>query len=186
MDGARAHAWVAFCSYPILFLITFLCTKHRARHTKTSSECPAYCAARRVCPTTRYFMTDSAARCASSRRSSLAQSNVTAKYVVHIVVDDLGYDDVGYHNSRFITPTLDRLRSCGIHLSQFYAFKTCAPSRASMLAGRYPFNMGIYENADIDSFGTPTNFTLLPDLFHRAGFATHAIGKWHSTRDRNA
>lgn len=127
-------------------------------------------------------MTDTAARCASSRHTSLARGNASAKYVVHIVVDDLGYNDVGYHNSRFITPTLDRLRSCGIHLSQFYAFKTCAPSRASMLAGRYPFNMGIYENADIDSFGIPTNFTLLPELFHRAGFATHAIGKWHRTR----
>ena len=177
---ARARGWLLFL-YPILFLITFVAPfVHKTSRHKTSSECVRR--ARRVCPTTRYFMTDSAARCASSRRSSLAQSNVTAKYVVHIVVDDLGYDDVGYHNSRFITPTLDRLRSCGIHLSQFYAFKTCAPSRASMLAGRYPFNMGIYENADIDSFGIPTNFTLLPELFHRAGFATHAIGKWHRTR----
>lgn len=184
MDGARA--WVAFV--PISDTLPYyFCGSFYALNIATQNI-ERVCAprARRVCPTTRYFMTDSAARCASSRRSSLAQSNVTAKYVVHIVVDDLGYDDVGYHNSRFITPTLDRLRSCGIHLSQFYAFKTCAPSRASMLAGRYPFNMGIYENADIDSFGIPTNFTLLPELFHRAGFATHAIGKWHRTRDRNA
>ena len=118
-------------------------------------------------------------RCSSSHHSLPAKSNEAAKYIVHIVADDLGYDDVGYHNGRFITPSLNKLRSCGIHLSQFYAFKTCAPSRASMLAGRYPFNMGIYENADIDSFGIPTNFSLLPEFFHQAGFATHAIGKWH-------
>jgi hypothetical protein len=182
VHGWGARAWVAFLFlYPIQLYSSLLLFSTKHRDTKhRASVCVRR--ARRVCPTTRYFMTDSAARCASSRRSSLAQSNVTAKYVVHIVVDDLGYDDVGYHNSRFITPTLDRLRSCGIHLSQFYAFKTCAPSRASMLAGRYPFNMGIYENADIDSFGIPTNFTLLPELFHRAGFATHAIGKWHRTR----
>ena len=94
-------------------------------------------------------------------------------------MDDLGYDHVGYHNSRFITPNIDALRGCGVHLDSFYSFKTCAPARASILSGRYPFSMGIYENADIDSAGAPTNFTFLPQLLRRAGWRTHAVGKWH-------
>ena len=39
--------------------------------------------------------------------------------------------------------------------------------------------MGIYSNADIDSHGVPSNFSFLPALLKRRGYATHAIGKWH-------
>ena len=71
-------------------------------------------------------------------------------------------------------------RRSGVSLSHFYTFKTCGPSRASMLTGRYPFHFGIYSNHDIDSFGTPTNFSMIPALLKKAGnYATHAVGKWH-------
>ena len=54
-----------------------------------------------------------------------------ARHILHIVADDLGYRDIGYNNAAFSSPHLDRLRACGVHLDQFYAFKTCAPSRSS-------------------------------------------------------
>lgn len=113
----------------------------------------------------------------SCRARSATRAN--ARTILHIVVDDLGYDHVGFHNGRFITPNIDALRGCGVHLDSFYSFKTCAPARASILSGRYPFSMGIYENADVDSAGVPTNFTFLPELLRRAGWRTHAVGKWH-------
>ena len=102
-----------------------------------------------------------------------------ARHILHIVADDLGYRDIGYNNAAFSSPHLDRLRACGVHLDQFYAFKACAPSRASLLTGRYPFRIGVYQNADIDAGGVPSNFTFLPELLRRDGFATHVVGKWH-------
>ena len=88
-------------------------------------------------------------------------TRVNARAIIHIVVDDLGYDHVGYQNSRFITPNIDALRGCGVHLDSFYSFRTCAPARASILAEWYPFSMGIYENADIEFPRSEPRTTLL-------------------------
>lgn len=65
-------------------------------------------------------------------------------HLVHIVADDLGYNDLGYINPGLVTPRLDTLARCGVRLDTFYTFKTCAPTRASMLTGRYPFRVGVY------------------------------------------
>ena len=112
-----------------------------------------------------------AASCARPKGSS--STPAVARHILHVVADDLGYHDIGYHNAARSSPNLDRLRACGVHLDQFYAFKACAPSRASLLSGRYPFRIGVYQNADIDAGGVPSNFTFLPELLRRAGFATH-------------
>ena len=108
------------------------------------------------------------------------RSGTRRVHLVHIVADDLGYNDLGYVNPEIISPRLDSLARCGIRLETFYTFKTCAPSRASMLTGRYPFRVGVYSNQDIDSHGVPSNFTMLPALLKQLGhYATHAVGKWH-------
>ena len=90
-------------------------------------------------------------------------------HIVQIVADDLGYHDVGYHNPQMLTPNLDGLRACGVELDSFYSFKTCGPSRASILTGRYPFSLGVYSNEDISN-GVPTNFTLLPEILKAGGY----------------
>ena len=101
-------------------------------------------------------------------------------HLVHIVADDLGYNDLGYVNPDLVTPRLDTLARSGVRLDTFYTFKTCAPTRASMLTGRYPFRVGVYSNQDVDSYGVPSNFTMAPALLRELGdYATHAIGKWH-------
>ena len=92
--------------------------------------------------------------------------------IYHIVADDLGYADLSHRRS----PHLEALRKSGVSLTNLYTFKTCGPSRAAMLTGRYPFHIGIYSNADIDSYGVPSNFTFLPALLKRhGGYATHAM-----------
>ena len=61
-----------------------------------------------------------------------------------IVVDDLGYGDLGCYGSKEIrTPSIDRLASQGVRLTDFYASAPiCSPTRASLLTGRYPQRAG--------------------------------------------
>jgi len=65
--------------------------------------------------------------------------------IVFILVDDLGWRDVGFMGSRFYeTPNIDRLAARGQVFTQAYAAAAvCSPTRASILTGRYPARLGI-------------------------------------------
>jgi hypothetical protein len=58
----------------------------------------------------------------------------------------------------------------------------CSPSRNSVLSGRYPFHVGFYDNNGGMQQGTPTSFSMLPDLLKSADppYSSHALGKWHA------
>ena len=64
-------------------------------------------------------------------------------HIVFTVIDDHGFRDNGYSGSRIKTPTIDHLRTGGIHLSQFYAQKVCSPTRQAIHTGRYPHRNGM-------------------------------------------
>lgn len=107
--------------------------------------------------------------------------SVHAKYVLHVVADDLGYDDVGWRNGQALTPTLDGLVESGVEIQQFYTYMMCAPARGAVMSGRYPSHLGVYTQNlaewDLDKA------RLLPAVL-KAGksdltWATHALGKWH-------
>ena len=99
-------------------------------------------------------------------------------HIIFVVGDDVGANDLGARNGgRTQTPTLDGLIAEGITLTDYYAFKICSPSRASMLTGRYPWGAGFYDMSN-DGDHTTTNFTLFPELLRGAGYATAALGKW--------
>ena len=65
--------------------------------------------------------------------------------VLVVLLDDLGYGDIGYNNPEMAmaTPTLDRLANAGVRLEQFYSSPTCTASRAALLTGMYPMRLGL-------------------------------------------
>lgn len=106
--------------------------------------------------------------------------------VVIIFADDLGYGDVGCFHSEcpFQTPELDRMAREGARLTSFYVpTPYCAPSRGTILTGRYPFRHTVVRNPSPDSgasnFGLPPEEVTLAEQLKSAGYATAAIGKWH-------
>ena len=106
--------------------------------------------------------------------------------VVVIFADDLGYGDIGSFNPDcpFRTPNLDRMASQGAQLTNFYVpLPYCAPSRGTLLTGRYPFRHGVVFNPAPDDgrsgFGLPSSEVTLAEVLKTAGYATAAYGKWH-------
>ena len=87
------------------------------------------------------------------------------------MTDDLGCHGVGWRNSEQAqTPALHALVKAGVEIPRFYVYKMCAPSRASVLSGRYPFQLGLYANNGGFAEGVNLNFTLLPQLLKGGGY----------------
>lgn len=57
--------------------------------------------------------------------------------IVFVLVDDFGYNDIGYHGSEIKTPNLDRLARNGVILENYYVQPICTPTRSCLLSGRY-------------------------------------------------
>ena len=63
-------------------------------------------------------------------------------HIVLIVLDDLGWSDVGFHGSTINTPNMDELASEGVILDNYYVQPICSPTRSALLSGMYPIHTG--------------------------------------------
>ena len=66
--------------------------------------------------------------------------------VILIITDDQGYGDLGYHGNPIIqTPHLDKLAAASVRLNNFYVSPVCAPTRSSLMTGRYSLRTGVHD-----------------------------------------
>lgn len=104
--------------------------------------------------------------------------------VVLILMDDLGYGDVGYTGAPDIrTPNIDRIAYEGRQYSCYYAAApTSTPTRCALMSGRYPARFRDMEEAfhvGVDHIGFPSGEEILPRAMKRNGYKTGMVGKWH-------
>lgn len=116
----------------------------------------------------------SSAPCLAETAAPPARPNV-----VLIITDDQGWGDFGFHgNERIHTPHLDQLATDGLELTRFYVSPVCAPTRASLLTGRYNYRTGV-----VDTFRgramMHSDEVTLAEMLAGAGYRTGIFGKWH-------
>ncbi len=102
--------------------------------------------------------------------------------IVLIVVDDLGWADVGFHGSVIRTPILDDLVTQSLLLTDFQTAPFCTPTRAGLLTGRHPASLGLARSVIHywDDAGIDTTVATLPEVLSNAGYGERRIiGKWH-------
>lgn len=112
-----------------------------------------------------------------------------APNIVVVLVDDMGYSDIGPFGSEIATPVLDGLAEDGVRLSNYHTMPLCSPARAALLTGLNPHRVGYAMVANSDP-GFPgygmeiaDDIPTLAELLHDSGYATYAVGKWHLVRD---
>lgn len=132
-------------------------------------------------------------------KSAEAQSNKRPNFLF-ILVDDLGWKDLGCFGSSFYeTPNVDRLRAGGMKFTDAYAAcPVCSPTRASIMTGKYPARTGITTYISVRGHNQPERWrrntkllpapyedrmaldeTTLAEALHGAGYSTFFAGKWH-------
>jgi arylsulfatase A-like enzyme len=113
---------------------------------------------------------------------------------VFILIDDMGWRDVGYNGSEtFETPNIDKLASQGMRFTNAYAAcPVCSPTRASIMTGKYPARLGLTNFlpglhhlphskllAPVSRQQLPLEEVTIAEALKPSGYRTAAIGKWH-------
>ena len=110
-----------------------------------------------------------------------------APNIVFIVLDDVGFSDLGCYGSEISTPRIDALASNGVRYTSFHVTSMCSPTRACLLTGRNAHAVGMGIIAEWSSGfpgyrGRVTNrAAMIPEVLRDHGYSAYAVGKWHLT-----
>jgi arylsulfatase A-like enzyme len=104
--------------------------------------------------------------------------------IVVILVDDMGFSDIGCYGGEIPTPNLDALAAGGLRFTQFYNTGRCCPTRASLLTGLYSHQAGIghmVEDQGVPGYRGQLNDSCvtMAEVLRGAGYFTAMSGKWH-------
>lgn len=123
----------------------------------------------------------------------LATVNVEAAdrpNIVIVMVDDMGFSDIGCYGSEIQTPNLDNLAAKGLRFKQFYNTGRCCPTRASLMTGLHPHQAGIGHMTETPQGPSPLEnepyqgylndrCVTIAQVLKKAGYHTLMTGKWH-------
>jgi len=108
--------------------------------------------------------------------------------IIVVLVDDMGFSDIGCYGGEIPTPNLDKLAANGVRFTQFYNTARCCPARASLLTGLYPHQAGVGHMMNDD--GVPgyrghlnDKCVTIAEVLRPAGYFTAMSGKWHVGQD---
>lgn len=102
----------------------------------------------------------------------------TRPNVIVMLVDDLGWSDLGSYGGEIPTPNLDALATNGTRFRQFYNSARCSPTRLSLVTGLYPQQAAVDPGAPLPDLRTDNNVTFA-ELLASDGYRTYMAGKWH-------
>ncbi len=110
---------------------------------------------------------------------------VDSPNIVFVVLDDVGFAQVGCFGSDIATPNLDQLSERGLRYRSFHTTAMCSPTRAAALTGRNPHTCGMGGITDLAmgfpgyNARIPKSCAFVPAILKSEGWATFAVGKWH-------
>ena len=114
--------------------------------------------------------------------------------IVYIVLDDSGYSDLGSYGSEIQTPNLDMLAENGLRYNNSHVTPVCSPTRAALLTGRNPHDIGMATVANFDMGPEYPNKRgrinpeagTIAEVLKEEGYNSYALGKWHLSPSHQA
>lgn len=125
----------------------------------------------------------------------LGLQGVERPNIVIVMVDDMGFSDIGCYGGEIETPHLDQLAADGLRFKQFYNTGRCCPTRASLMTGLHPHQTGIGHMTETPEHPSPlenepyqgylnNRCVTLAEVLKQAGYHTLMVGKWHLSYHR--
>jgi arylsulfatase A-like enzyme len=118
---------------------------------------------------------------------ALRRARKGAPNVMLVVLDDMGYGQLGCYGSPIRTPNIDRLAENGLRYSNCHTTPLCSPTRSCLLTGRNHHSNGVAAVIDMAT-GFPGSNGMIPfengflsEILQLNGYNTYALGKWHLT-----
>lgn len=110
---------------------------------------------------------------------SFGRAADTPPNIILVMTDDQGYGQMGAHGHPWIrTPHMDAIHKASTRFTRFHVSPTCAPTRAALLTGRFPFQNGVTHTI-LERERMTLKATTVAQLLKKSGYTTGIFGKWH-------